>query len=35
MEGKEQLNRIIDLASEVRKVLVQESFLIIILNCEE
>lgn len=34
MEGKEQLTRIVDLASEVRKVLVQESFLIIILNCE-
>lgn len=32
MEGKEQLTRIVDLASEVRKVLVQESFLIIILN---
>ena len=26
MEGKEQLTRIVDLASEVRKVLVQESF---------
>ncbi len=32
MEEKEQLSRIIDLASELRKVLVQESFLIIILN---
>ncbi|MRR41770.1 LemA domain protein, partial [Bacillus anthracis] len=26
MEGKVQLTRIVDLASEVRKVLVQESF---------